>query len=72
MAKSEEASGEPPLDRSTERGSLAPAIRVAPANTVARIVNPLQETARHARSVACALEAGDPLGVGLYADAAGA
>ena len=43
----EETGWEPPLDGSAQRGPVAPAIRIAAAVPVARIVKPLKDAARH-------------------------
>jgi hypothetical protein len=52
MVKAEEVAGEPPLDRSPERGASAPAVRVARALVVARVVDSLEKRSPHAESVA--------------------
>lgn len=47
VVESEVPAGEPPLDRSTQRRPLTPAVRVAIAFAVARVVDSLQEAPRH-------------------------
>jgi len=43
---------EPPLDQSTERGSTAPAIRVAATHAIPRVMDLLQNATCHVISVA--------------------
>jgi hypothetical protein len=47
MVKAEVTAGKPPLDRSAERCSLAPAALIAAAFPVARVVDPLKEAPLH-------------------------
>jgi hypothetical protein len=51
VTKPDQVGRQPPLHCPTKRRSLAPAIGVAATLTVARIVNPLQETACHGTTV---------------------
>jgi hypothetical protein len=51
VVQTDEPGGEPSLHRSTNRGSAAPAIRVATALAIARIVDALKNTPCHSTSV---------------------
>jgi len=52
VIKAEVATGKPPLDGSAHGGPPAPAVGVAPALPVARVMDSLKESPRHARSLA--------------------
>ena len=52
VVKAEVAAGEPPFDRSTQRRSLTPAVRVAVAFVIVRVVDSLKKRSLHSGSVA--------------------
>jgi hypothetical protein len=52
VAKAEIAAGEPPLERSAQCSPPAPAVEIAAAFTIARIVDSLKNASPHAWSVA--------------------
>jgi hypothetical protein len=51
VMQSELPARQPPLDGPAKRGALAPAVRVARALSVTRIVDALQKTSRHTASI---------------------
>jgi hypothetical protein len=51
VVQTDEPGGKPPLHGSTNGGSAAPAIRVATALAIARIMNALHDTSCHAMSL---------------------
>lgn len=56
VVKAKVAGREPPLDGAAQRGTSAPAVRVASAGAVARVVYPLYQRLCHARMILPLLE----------------